>query len=100
MFAGNVESNLFCSVNVPFDHCLIADRAEQAGEGNVFKHPKFNRKAGDWRLRNSSPGVDQGKVLDWMDEATDLKGTPRIQGAAPDIGCHEDFVHGLMLMVR
>ena len=100
MFAGNVESNLYCSVNVPFDHCLIADRAEQAGEGNVFKHPKFNRKAGDWRLRNSSPGVDQGKVLDWMDEATDLKGTPRIQGAAPDIGCHEDFVHGLMLMVR
>ena len=99
-FAGNVESNLYCSVNVPFDHCLIGDRSEQVGEGNVFKHPKFNRKAGDWRLRSSSPGVDQGKVLDWMGGAADLKGAPRIQGVAPDIGCHEDFVHGLMLIVR
>lgn len=94
------ETNVTVTSSVPLDHCLVSTPDIAAEGGIIIARPKFNRKAGDWRLRSSSPGVDQGKVLDWMGGAADLKGAPRIQGVAPDIGCHEDFVHGLMLIVR
>ena len=101
-FCGNVESNLFASAaaleTANLTACLVPDREELPGEGHVFRHPKYRR--GSHKLRNSSPGVDQGVVRDWMDGAKDVEGRPRVQGVAPDIGCHEDFVHGMMLIVR
>ena len=97
----NGESNVNASVSRIFDHCLISDRTAQAGEGNVFGHPKYrNRAAGDWRLRGSSAGVDEGKTLDWMEGGFDLLRASRIQGRVPDIGCYETAKHGLIIFVE
>lgn len=97
-FCGNAESNLYMTAEANLTACLVPDRETLPGEGHVFSRPKYRR--GGHRLRNSSPGVDQGVVRDWMDGAKDVEGRPRVQGVAPDIGCYEDFVHGLMLIAR
>lgn len=96
----NSESNLYASATLSFDHCLIADRTAQAGEGNVFEHPKYrNRAVGDWRLRGGSAGVDAGVRLPWMAGGLDLIRAKRIQGPEPDMGCYETFRPGLMIMI-
>ena len=92
------ESNLYMRAEANLTACLVPDRETLPGEGHVFRRPKYRR--GGHKLRNSSPGVDQGVVRDWMDGAKDVEGQPRVQGVAPDIGCHEDFVHGMMLLVK
>ena len=75
------------------------------GEGHVFKHPKYRR--GSHKLRNSSPGVDQGVVRDWMDGAKDLAGNDRVvkfrKGTwLVDMGAYESpwVGPGFMLLLR
>lgn len=43
----------------------------------------------DYRLRPDSPCIDAGTAEDWMAEAKDLAGAPRIHATAPDIGAYE-----------
>lgn len=44
----------------------------------------------DYRLRQDSPCIDAGTSEDWMTDAKDLAGRPRIQGGKPDIGAYEN----------
>ena len=43
--------------------------------------------ANDYHLKKGSPAVDAGTALE--DVTEDIEGTPRLQGAAYDIGCYE-----------
>ena len=47
-----------------------------------------------------SPARDAAQTLDWMSDATDLLGNPRIYGGKPDMGCSESRSGGLLLLVR
>ena len=97
-FCGNVESNLYMTAAADLTACLVPDRETLPGEGHVFRHPKYRR--GGYKLRKSSPGVNQGVVRDWMDGAKDIEGQPRVQGVAPDIGCYEFSATGMFMLVR
>ncbi len=61
------------------------------GEGNIKANPQFADT--DYRLSDSSPCLDAGKNEDWMSEATDLDGNPRISQAfktrTVDMGAYE-----------
>jgi len=61
------------------------------GEGNIKANPQFADS--DYRLLPSSPCIDAGVNEEWMSEATDLNGNPRIsQGFASlivDMGAYE-----------
>jgi parallel beta-helix repeat protein len=54
----------------------------------VGTNPQFvNAANGDFRLKASSPAIDRGTFLAQVTTAID--GTPRPQGASPDIGAYE-----------
>ena len=56
------------------------------GPGSVVAKPRFrNQRAGNFRLRPSSPAIDRGVPLGFV---RDLVGT-RVPRAAPDAGCYE-----------
>ena len=63
------------------------------GVGNIDADPGFVApEEGDFRLSSGSPAVDVAVTLDWMVGAVDVAGSPRIAGAAPDLGAYESFV--------
>ena len=71
-----------------FDHCFIGGDAK-------FKNPgKAN-----FRLKGSSPCLNAGVVLPWMQGARDLDGLPRHLQILPDIGCYEGLASGLQILV-
>jgi hypothetical protein len=43
---------------------------------------------GDYRVKRG-PSINAGINLDWMADATDLAGNPRIIDHVVDIGCYE-----------
>ena len=53
----------------------------------VAAEPFVDASHGDWNPAGSI--VDKGVPQDWMTDATDLAGNPRISGTKPDIGCYE-----------
>lgn len=59
--------------------------------GNIVgASPRFASAAsGRYAPRNSSPFVDRGAFMPWMEGATDLAGNRRVVGAAVDMGCYE-----------
>ena len=62
----------------------------RGGTSNVVADVGFmNAAAGDYRLRLGSTGIDAGVTQAWMTGATDLAGTNRVLGAAPDMGAYE-----------
>lgn len=57
---------------------------------NCVTNPGFrNAAAGDYRLRGDSPCRDAGTNLEWMANAVDLDGGPRIVSGRVDIGAYE-----------
>ena len=71
-----------------YDPARYKNTVVKAGltEGN----PGFlDAKKHDYRLRPDSPCIDAGTNEEWMTEAKDLAGQPRIQGTTTDIGAHE-----------
>ena len=73
--------------------------------GVIIGNPKFVDEAnGDYRLAATSPCREKGIVLDWMADATDLNGNPRLVNilgkvaadALPDLGCYECQVRGIL----
>jgi hypothetical protein len=73
------------------DHCCTTPAV--SGDGNMTNAPLL---AGDpsatYLLRAASPCIDSGTNLNWMADATDLAGNPRIFSQRVDIGCHEATV--------
>ena len=52
------------------------------------------QRAGDYRLLPSSPCIDKGINQDWMLDATDLAGNPRILNGTVDMGAYEFSLDG------
>ena len=78
---------------ISFTHCDLETPIEAAyDDGTCFsENPKFFNlyRTGDVRLRQDSPLIGAGLLQDWMEDAVDLAGNPRLVGEAPDIGCYE-----------
>jgi hypothetical protein len=74
----------------------------EAGTGNTNASPVFvNRAAGNYRVQGNSPTRDSGATATWMATATDLDGSARIHGSAPDMGCYEGvYVGGTLFLFR
>lgn len=66
----------------------------EADPAKVFK--RF--AAGDYHLRSGSPAVNSGSNQDWMSDALDLDGNPRIFGRQVDMGCYE-FPNGFGTLI-
>ena len=61
-----------------------------SGEGCVTSSPQFrDRLSGDLRLLAESPCIDAGANKEWMFDATDRDGNPRIFNGTVDIGAYE-----------
>ncbi|MCX7848577.1 MAG: hypothetical protein N2595_11195, partial [bacterium] len=61
-----------------------------AGTGILTSPPRFlDSGANDFRLAPDSACIDAAIMLPWMARSRDLYGTPRVIGAAPDIGACE-----------
>ena len=60
------------------------------GLGNLTDDPRFVDATGkDYHLQSNSPCVNAGTNQDWMANATDLDGNPRIRGGCVDMGAYE-----------
>ena len=65
--------------------------------------PKFVGKGEfPYELRRASALRTSGQVLDWMAEATDLAGNPRLRDGKVDIGCYQCWLDpvGTMFSIR
>ena len=68
---------------------------DPGGTNNITSEPQFvNAAAGDYRLLPSSPCIDRGINQDWMVDATDLAGNPRILNGTVDMGAYEFYFQG------
>ena len=71
-----------------YTYCCTAPNP--AGIGNLADDPRFvNAAAGDYHLLSNSPCVNAGTNQDWMVNATELDGNPRIRGGRVDMGAYE-----------
>ena len=81
----------------------LVDVAVDFGTGNMAEDPCFRHpERGDYTLSTASPCINKGRNMDWMINATDLVGNPRIHGRKPvDLGCCESLGNGqTVLLVR
>ena len=83
-----VVSNYIANAGFEFDY---------AAQGCFEADPKFVDLAnGDVRLRTGSPCLDAG-AASWVVGTTDAAGSPRVQGAAVDLGAYEGAVEGFVI---
>jgi hypothetical protein len=93
--------------NIVATNSCAAYLTDAHGPGNIASDPLFaNAPAGDYTLTPRSPCRDVAKLFDWMTDASDprsrdLLGHVRLEGALPDMGCHEYLAnYGLLIFVR
>ncbi len=73
------------------------------GTGNITQDPAFEAPdEGSYRLGAGSPCINAGANRDWMAEALDLDGKPRLDRVSGqvDMGCHEFPIRGVALLIR
>ncbi|HOW98608.1 MAG TPA: right-handed parallel beta-helix repeat-containing protein, partial [Kiritimatiellia bacterium] len=75
------------------DHCCTTPDFP-AFVGTIAADPAFEG-GGSYRLRTNSPCVNAGVNDYWMNGATDLDGSARIQNVAVDVGAYESAWWGL-----
>jgi hypothetical protein len=80
----------------------IEDGDNNGTNGCVSVDPLFvNANRGDYRLMKTSPCVNAGVNLAWMNGALDLDGNPRVKVGKVDMGAYEcQAVSGTMLVIR
>ena len=80
--------------------CFFVGSAAFDANSYVGTDAKFvDAAAGDYRLQLDSPCRNKGRNDDWMADALDVYGKPRLAGRKVDIGAAETE-SGLMLMIR
>jgi hypothetical protein len=74
-----------------FEHCCTTPtNSLPGGEGCFEEDPLFrDAAAGDYRLGANSPCFNTGTNQDWMPDALDLDGYPRIKDGVVDVGAYE-----------
>jgi hypothetical protein len=78
----------YCDTNSVLSYCCATPLA--SGTGNIASDPQFvDPEAGNYRLLATSPCINAGLNMDWMTNATDLDGYPRIFGGTVDMGAYE-----------
>jgi len=79
-----------------------APELTNAANANITADPRFNaRDAGDFTLQADSPCINAGLNADWMTEAVDLAGRPRIQRGQVDMGAYETAPPaGTVILIR
>ena len=86
-----------------FENCFFSDSA-LLGPGSVTGDPLFKNPAkGDYLISRLSPAHNAGLYEDWMADAFDLIGNPRVDHKTDvDIGCYEATYapQGTMLLLR
>lgn len=83
-----------------FGHCNCPALTDGV-DGNQTADPRF-KSAGNFHLLNSSPCINAGDPTAFpsAESAVDLDGRPRMKGEGIDMGCYENPLLGLLLMVR
>jgi hypothetical protein len=79
-----------------------APELTNASNANITADPLFNaRDAGDFTLQAGSPCINAGLNANWMIEAVDLAGRPRIQRGQVDLGAYETAPPaGTVILIR
>lgn len=70
------------------------DESLLAGEGNIQVAPgsiHFQNASDSRFIPVDGPTIDAATNLVWMAGSTDVRGRPRVNGAAADIGCYEYY---------
>jgi len=73
------------------NYILSGGEVDLAGkDGNISEDPLFvDAPGGDYRLLAGSPCIDVGINEDWMSDAVDLDGKPRVLNGTVDMGAYE-----------
>lgn len=105
--AGNTGTgSQWCSRNGDAtDCCLENAKPEDGGTRIVREDPRLTPDENGNLVPKNRKCKNSGAVFDWMSDpndvrSKDLAGRDRIQGSAPDFGCFESKIYGMLLMVR
>lgn len=109
VFCGAV-SNIYNSAGAAgIGYTLVNDRQGDASfvtaeNHNVAVAPNakvFRKPAdGDYVPATGSPALNAGLLLDWMSDAVDLAGRPRVISRIPDVGCYEGRAPSFEIRLR
>ena len=100
IFAGNAGTYSLGTAAIDHSCCPALTDGEN---GNITGDPLFKRPAsGNFRLRAGSPCRNKGDPSPFADEpeATDLDGNPRVYRGEIHMGCYQNLIPGLLLMVH
>ena len=94
---GTVQKPDYCVV---CDHTCQKDLTPGTDDQNLNCNPKLTAD-----YRPGLPVKNKGRYFSWMDDeddarSRDLAGGPRLLGTAPDLGCYEPPVPGLVILLR
>jgi len=82
----------------PTAHVISADPKFKGGTTSTVQPSTFNLQP--YHLRSSSPCINAGDATGLPADATDLSGNPRVRSGGLDLGCYEDTLRGLLLLVK
>ena len=110
MFDGGAVSNVYNSAGAAgIGYTLVNDRQGDASfvtaeNHNIAVAPNakvFRKPAdGDYTPATGSPALNAGLLLDWMSDAVDLAGRPRVISRIPDVGCYEGRAPSFEIRLR
>jgi hypothetical protein len=90
-YTGDIELGTNNNGNATVTYSNV--RGGYAGNGNINADPLFvNAAADNYHLQTTSPCIDAGSASAPNLTATDLDGTQRILGSAPDMGAYETWL--------
>ena len=99
--AGGTADVSYTSTEVTIKNSCYAEAVEDDASGNIAKDPKFKgRGRTPYALKLGSPCLATGDASRWTDADVDLVGNPRLIKGAVDMGCYENLIKGLMLLLK